>query len=72
MVINLNQNVKDSITGFEGKVTGKSQYLFGLNRIQITPMSLKSDGSPIPAEWFDEGRIEEVKTKEPLGLNPNL
>jgi len=63
---------KDKITGFEGIITGHSDYLTGCDQYILQPKS-KSDGDYTEGRWFDEGRLdkigpgiasEEVKAKE--------
>jgi len=52
----LGLQAKDIITGTEGVLVGRCQYLFGCNQYGIAPRVLK-DGKRLDTEWFDEGRI---------------
>ena len=65
--------VKDKITGFEGILTSRTEYLTGCNRYAVQPRVLK-EGNLIDACWFDEDQIEvtgqgilpeNVQSKEP-------
>jgi hypothetical protein len=75
-MIKLGQKAKDKITGFEGIITGKIQYLFGCDQYGLAPEA--KDGKINDTQWFDEGRIEitgqgvlpeEVTVEKPGGLN---
>lgn len=70
-MIKLGVKAKDKITGFEGIVYGKAQYLTGCDQYCIQPQA--KDGEWKDSVWIDEGRIEvlepvisekEVKAKE--------
>ena len=54
-MVKLGEKVKDSITGFEGTVTARAEYLYGCVRVEVTPAALK-DGVPVESQWFDEQR----------------
>lgn len=55
-MINLGLKAKDKITGFEGILTGRAQYLYGCDQYCIVPPA--RDGKVGEVQWFDEGRIE--------------
>jgi hypothetical protein len=55
-VIELGLKAKDKITGFEGIITGRSQYLYGCDQYCIVPPAKESKMED--AQWFDEGRIQ--------------
>lgn len=57
MEIKLGLKAKDKITGFEGIIIGKCEYLTGCNQYGLTPKS-KEGEKILSTEWFDEGRIE--------------
>ena len=61
-MIKLGQKVRDNITGLTGIAVGKTEWLFGCNRLAIEPQELK-DGKPIDLQWFDEQRVELVEDK---------
>ncbi|MGI6168436.1 MAG: hypothetical protein ACOYI4_01805 [Christensenellales bacterium] len=64
-MIKLGSSVKDTLTGFAGMATGRTDWLYGCSRICIEPAELK-DGKPIDAQWFDEQRIEVIEVKAPV------
>jgi hypothetical protein len=55
-MIELGTRVKDSITGFSGVATARTEYLYGCVRVAVEPTELK-DGKPIESVWFDEQRL---------------
>lgn len=52
----LGQRAQDFITGFEGILTARCEFLTGCNRYCIQPTELK-DGKPIESIYFDEDQI---------------
>ena len=58
----LGKRAKDKITGFEGILTSRCEFLTGCNRYCIQPTTLK-DGRPIESMYFDEDQIE-ILTEE--------
>ena len=74
--IKLGQKARDKVTGFEGILTGKAEYLYGCAQYCIVPAA--KDGKIGESHWFDEGRIEvigpgllpeEVQAEMPGGPN---
>lgn len=59
---NLGDRVRDAITGFEGVVTLRSQWLNNCNTYGVQPTALK-DGSPQERQPFDEPQLELVEVK---------
>jgi hypothetical protein len=53
----LGKRGKDKITGFEGVLTARCEFLTGCSRYCIQPTELK-DGKPIDSIYFDEAQIE--------------
>lgn len=53
----LGQRAKDKITGFEGILTVRCEFLTGCNRYCIQPTELR-DGKPVDSIYFDEAQIE--------------
>lgn len=45
---------KDSITGFQGTITARAEYLGGTNRYLVEARNSKGERIE---EWFDEGRV---------------
>ncbi|MBC8053766.1 MAG: hypothetical protein H7Y13_11945 [Sphingobacteriaceae bacterium] len=52
----LGEKAKDKVTGFEGIIIGRAEYLTGCDQYGLTPPA--KDGKVEKNEWFDEGRIE--------------
>ena len=57
----LGKVAKDQITGFQGIITGRAQYLTGCNTYGLLPQKLNKEGKIQEADWFDEVRIKIVK-----------
>ena len=58
----LGVTVKDKITGLEGVVTGRVEYITGCNQVLMQP-KLKADGDFVESRWMDEDRIDVVDEK---------
>lgn len=54
--IELGQEAKDKVTGFNGILTCRIQYLTGCDHYGIAPRAV--DGKVNETAYFDEGRIE--------------
>ena len=66
-MIELGKKYKDSITGFEGIATARTEYMFGCVRILLEGKKLKPDGTSNEL-WFDEQRlVPKAAKKEPPG-----
>lgn len=59
-MIELGDKVKDIITGFEGIVVAKTEWLNGCVRCNIQPQKLK-DGKMLDTETIDEQQLRIVK-----------
>lgn len=57
--IELGVLAKDVVSGFEGVVTIRCEYLYGSPRCQLTSKYMK-DGKPVEC-WMDEGQVEVVE-----------
>lgn len=55
-MIELGQEAKDKITGFEGIIVARISYLFGCDQYGIAPKA--QNGKCEDTNYFDEGRIE--------------
>jgi hypothetical protein len=53
----LGLTAKDKITGFNGVITSRCEFLTGCNRYCIQPTAL-NNGVPFESIYFDEGQIE--------------
>lgn len=59
---NLGDRVRDQITGFEGIVTSRSQWINNCNTYGVQPTTLK-DGAPMERAHFDEPQLDLVEEK---------
>lgn len=57
-MIELGQKARDKVTGFEGILIGRCQYLTGCDQYGLAPPA--KDGKIEGTQWFDEGRVEVV------------
>lgn len=53
----LGDRVKDKVTGFEGIVIGRTEWLYGCTRLGVESESMH-EGKPIASQWFDQQRVE--------------
>lgn len=60
---------RDTITGFEGVITGRCEYLTGCNQLLIVPKA--KGGSHQEGHWFDEQRVELIGEKRIVLKNGN-
>lgn len=63
MAVRMGQNVVDRITGFKGKVTAITNYLYGCRRFLVEGIK---DNAPVEY-WFDEERLTGQKAEKPGG-----
>jgi hypothetical protein len=72
----LGKKAKDKVTGFEGIIIARIEYIYGCKQYGIAPEA--KDGKINDTHYFDEGRIEilgsgivaaEVQTEDPGGVN---
>jgi hypothetical protein len=59
----LGQRVKDKLTGFEGLVTGRAQYITGCDQLLVQP-SLNGKGEFVEARWLDEPRLDITESSQ--------
>ena len=62
--INLGDLVKDTITGFTGIATSRTEYLFGCVHIGVTSTGLDKDGVPVGALSLDEQRVVVIEKRD--------
>ncbi len=62
-MIKLGDNATDSISGFTGVVTARSEYLNGCIQLQLTPQGMDKDGVPKKVQWFDEPQLVNAESK---------
>lgn len=63
----LGQKAKDKVTGFSGRITGRTTYLTGCDQYLIQPTA-KSEGEFQDARWFDEQRLSVFDETDVLTL----
>jgi len=59
--IQIGDTAKDNVTGFNGLVDAKIDYLTGCTQFRIQPRELK-EGKIQEAVWFDENRLTVIET----------
>jgi len=52
----LGKQAQDKVTGFEGLITGRAEYLYGCAQYCLMPQA--REGKVLDAIWIDEGRVE--------------
>lgn len=62
----LGNKYRDTLTGFEGTATGRTEYLYGCVRVLLEGAG--SDRKPEDF-WFDEQRLIEVGAERPVETN---
>lgn len=65
IMIKLGSRVKDSISGFTGIATMRTEHLYGCVHVGIAPEKLMLDGQPGDTKFFDEQRIIVIEEKGP-------
>ncbi|GAI75720.1 unnamed protein product, partial [marine sediment metagenome] len=63
-MVKLGDVVRDTVSGFIGVATGKSEYLNGCVRYCLEPMKLTDKGDLIESHWFDKQQLEVVKERQ--------
>jgi hypothetical protein len=58
--INLGDKVKDTITGLEGVVLARAEYLTGCSQVNVQPLC-DSTNEVKTSYWFDVERIESLE-----------
>ena len=66
----LGKRARDKVTGFEGLVTSRQEYLNGSPRVLITSDHLLNGG--VNSVWFEEGRVEEARVEPRIGFGPGV
>ena len=75
MEVKLGLTYKDSISGFVGIAIARTVYLYGCERVLLSPTKLKKDGDFLSDCWLDEAQVVKVKatktpTKRAVKKNP--
>lgn len=62
--LDLGDEVKDRVTGFTGIIVGHARYLTGCDQYNVQPQcDPEKPGVHPDGYWFDEGKLELLKTK---------
>jgi len=59
----MQDRVKDTVSGYEGIITVRCEYLNGCLQYCLSKTELDKDGKVQEGEYFDEGQLEKVKVK---------
>jgi hypothetical protein len=59
-MIRMGWRVRDSVTGYEGIVIGRTEWMYGCTRIGVQQAGLH-EGKPRDPEWFDEQRLHVIE-----------
>lgn len=70
-MIVLGDIVKDKITGFEGVVIAKTEWLYGCIRIGIQSRSISKEGTIPEAQWIDIAQAEIITKNYAKIENPS-
>ena len=69
---NIGRMGKDKVTGLEGIITARCEYLYGCNQLHIQPVA--KENRPTEGLWIDEGRVVvgdiAIKPEEVMGNRP--
>jgi len=68
--VDLGDKVRDKITGLEGILVARTEYLNGCWRIGIQPQEIK-DGKPVEPYWIDVEQAERVPAKPAMKGKPS-
>lgn len=55
--VSLGDKVRDPITGYEGTVIARTEWVWGCVRLGVQS-AFMHEGKPVEAQWFDEAAIE--------------
>ncbi len=55
--------LKDEVTGFEGVVMGRTEYITGCLQYALCPRKMTKDGKLPEWHWFDEDRLKDTGKK---------
>lgn len=64
-MIKLGSTVKDMYTGYTGIAIARTEWIYGCARILVEKTKLDKDGKIPEPVWFDEQRVQLVKTAAP-------
>ncbi len=64
----LGDTARDVITGLQGVVTARCQYLTGCTQFLVQPPGADKQGQPKGSHWVDEGKLAAVVGKKRVVL----
>ena len=64
-IIEMGSKVRDKLSGIEGVIIGRLQWIYGCNRYFVQPFGSK-DGEPFKNFNVDENQIEVIETPNPV------
>ncbi len=70
MTIKLGDKVKDVVSGFTGRATGRAEYITGCVQFLVMPDKVDKEGKFLEGHWFDEDRLKKVPRTKRLTLQP--
>jgi hypothetical protein len=60
----LGDHLRDRISGFDGIVMCRTEYLHNCNRYGLAPRNVDKDGKPKDSIYFDEDQVEPMPKKK--------
>ena len=68
----LGAHLRDRISGFDGVVVARTEYLHNCSRYMLQPRAVDKDGKPKDVQSFDEDQLEPMPAKkaEPYVARP--
>ena len=58
----LGKRGRDKLTGFEGTIVSRSEWVYGCVQLALKSNELY-EGKPVESQWFDEPQVEILETK---------
>jgi hypothetical protein len=69
-MIQLNQRVRDTVTGFTGLVLGRAEYVYESTSCRVHQQTLDTYGKMPDGVWIDEARLEVIQAdNKPVGFS---
>lgn len=67
-MVQLGDRVRDKVTGFEGVVVSRTEWLHGADFVQVQPPTVDAAGAPAAMQQFDVRRVEPAPTRPQIGV----
>ena len=64
MTLEMGDKVRDTITGFKGRIVARCQYINGCDQCLVKP-GVGKDGKMPVGEWIDDQQLEPQATRKP-------